>query len=305
VRLSGEWLNPALNKSTDQLEARHLFLGCGSEPPNLLHHGLRDRHLFFGQLVRPRRSGPKDIGRAKLIKPEFLADSGLVLGIKPPCPPARIVLRRSHIEVFDVGAHLVAETAGLIVERAPDDEDSPLECQVGFDPQEAFAQRDEACYVQDSVGIQIVKLNPISKEEPAEEWMQRKRKSVEKEGKEKYPKARGWSRNDFWPGDENFRRIILQDADLFGALQFLLQELGLDPIAHSERVGIGGLRFFRVAHGGGTHAGTLRKWEQRCAERAEREEEDDDGSGVGVNSYFLCLLLSYRGKSLDHPSRSF
>jgi hypothetical protein len=51
--------------------------------------------------------------------------------------------------------------------------------------------------VLDSVGTQIVKLNLISKEEPAEEWMRRKRKSTEKEGGEKYPEARGWSRNDF------------------------------------------------------------------------------------------------------------
>jgi hypothetical protein len=42
-----------------------------------------------------------------------------------------------------------------------------------------------------------VKLNPIGKEEPAEEWMWRKRKSSEKKGEEKYPKSRGWSGKDF------------------------------------------------------------------------------------------------------------
>jgi hypothetical protein len=118
--------------------------------------------------------------------------------------------------------HLVAETASLIVERAPDDEDLPPERPVGFNPQEAFTQRDKSCYVQDGVGIQIVKLNPISKEEPEEEWMWGKRKSLEKEGEVKYLESRGWSRNDFWPGDVDFRRIILQDADLGGVLQVLL-----------------------------------------------------------------------------------
>jgi hypothetical protein len=39
----------------------------------------------------------------------------------------------------------------------------------------------------------------------------------------------------------DFRRVILQDADLGGILEILLQELGLDPIAHSGHVGIGGL----------------------------------------------------------------
>jgi hypothetical protein len=135
-----------------------------------------------------------------------------------------------------------------------------------------------------------MKLNPISKEEPAEEWMRRKRKSSDKEGEEKYPEARGWSRNDFQPSDDNFRWLILQDANLFGALQFLLQELGLDPIAHSGRVGIGGLGFLHggasgggasLAHGSSTQVGTHRKWEQRRAAMVERKEEDDDGGGVG------------------------
>jgi hypothetical protein len=115
--------------------------------------------------------------------------------------------------------------------------------------------------VQDSVGIQIVKLNLIREEESTEKWMRRKRKSTKKEGEEKYPEAHGWSGKDLGPGDENFRRIIIQDANLLGALQFLLQELGLDPIAHSGHVGIGGLGFLHggasgggvsLAHGGAT-----------------------------------------------------
>jgi hypothetical protein len=82
---------------------------------NPLHQGLRNCHFLFGQLMRPRRSGPKNIGGLKFFKPEFLADGGLVLGVKPSCPPARIVLQRSQIEVFDVGAHLAAEAASLIM----------------------------------------------------------------------------------------------------------------------------------------------------------------------------------------------
>jgi hypothetical protein len=35
----------------------------------------------------------------------------------------------------------------LIMERAPDDNDSPPERPVGFDPQEAFTQHDKARYV--------------------------------------------------------------------------------------------------------------------------------------------------------------
>jgi hypothetical protein len=119
--------------------------------------------------VRPRCRGPKGAGGAKFFKSELLTGGRLVLSIKPPCSPARIVLRRPQIEVFDFGVHRAAKTAGLIVERAPNNKDSPPERLMGFDPQEAFTQHDEARYVQDSVGIQIVELNPVSKKEPVEE----------------------------------------------------------------------------------------------------------------------------------------
>jgi hypothetical protein len=105
--------------------------------------------------------------------------------------------------------------------------------------------------VKDGVGIQIVKLNPIRKEEPAEEWMRRKRKSTKKEGEEEYSEPRRWSGNDLWPGDVDLRRVVFEDADLGGILQVLLQELGLDPIAHSGHVGIGGLGLGFLHTGGG------------------------------------------------------
>jgi hypothetical protein len=95
----------------------------------------------------PRCSGPKDIGGVKLFKPEFLTGGGLVLGIKPSCSPAGIILQLSQLEVFDVGTHHAAEATDLIMEREPNDEDLPPECPVGFDPQEAFTQRDKAHYV--------------------------------------------------------------------------------------------------------------------------------------------------------------
>jgi hypothetical protein len=59
--------------------------------------------------------------------------------------------------------------------RAPDDEDSAPQRPVGFNPQEAFTERDEARNVQDCVGIQIVELNPVGKKKAAEERMQGKR----------------------------------------------------------------------------------------------------------------------------------
>jgi hypothetical protein len=40
-------------------------------------------------------------------------------------------------------AHFVAEATSLVVQRAPDDENSALERPVGLDPQETFTKRDE------------------------------------------------------------------------------------------------------------------------------------------------------------------
>jgi hypothetical protein len=65
------------------LEAGQLFLRRGPKLLNFLHQGLYDLHLLFGQLMRPRRPGPKDVSRAKFIEPESLADGGLVLGVEP------------------------------------------------------------------------------------------------------------------------------------------------------------------------------------------------------------------------------
>jgi hypothetical protein len=124
--------------------------------------------------------------------------------------------------------------------------------------------------------------------------MRGKRKPPEEKGKENYPEARGWPGNDFGSGDENFRRIILQDANFLGALQLLLQEFGLGPIAHRGRVGICGFGLLRGGAGGGTGGGRYPlahgdaaqpeshwEWKERCDARAVRKEEDDDGGGVG------------------------
>jgi hypothetical protein len=63
-----------------------------------------------------------------------------------------------------------------------------------------------------------VKLNPVGEEKPTEERMRGKRKSLEEKIKEKYPEARRWPGNDLRSGNENFHRIIPQDAIFLGAL---------------------------------------------------------------------------------------
>jgi hypothetical protein len=68
---------------------------------------------------------------------------------------------------------------------------------MGLDPQEAFTKRDETHDVQNSVAIQIVKLNPISEKEASKERMRGEREPLEEECEEKYPEACGWSGDDF------------------------------------------------------------------------------------------------------------
>jgi hypothetical protein len=50
--------------------------------------------LFIRKLVPARHPGSKNGGGLKFLKPEIFASGGLVLGIKPFCPLARVVFGR-------------------------------------------------------------------------------------------------------------------------------------------------------------------------------------------------------------------
>jgi hypothetical protein len=261
---------------------------------NLLHQRLSDLHLLLGQFMPPRHPGTDSGGRSKLLKTEVLASEEFVLGIEAFRPLARIVLRHLEIEIFDVLTHLAAEAASLVVRRTPDGENSTQEHPVGFDPKEALTEHDETRDVENSIGIQIMELNLVSKEKTPEERMRGKRKPSKEKSEQNYPEARRWPGYDFRAGGENLCRIILQEADLLGARQLPVADLGLDPMPNSGLVRIGGLGFFRggtaggtgrgrvpLAHGGGAQQELHRngRWES-CIAGAECKEEDD-GGGVG------------------------
>jgi hypothetical protein len=61
--------------------------------------------------------------------------------------------------------HRAVEAAGWIIQWASDSENSPPQHVMGFNPQETFTQHDEARYVHDGIGIQIMELNSIGKKE--------------------------------------------------------------------------------------------------------------------------------------------
>jgi hypothetical protein len=68
---------------------------------------------------------------------------------------------------------------------------------VGLDTEEALTEHDETRNVENDVGIQIVELNPVSKEETSLERMRGERKPSKEKSKKDYPKARRWPRYDF------------------------------------------------------------------------------------------------------------
>jgi hypothetical protein len=209
VGSSSEGLDPTLDEGPNKLEARKLLVRSGSKLLDFLHQRLHDLHLLIQKIVPPGYARPKDGGVLEFLKPKDFAIGELVLGIEPFRPLAEIVFGRLEGEVRHIRAHLTAEAASLERQRAPDDEDSAPQRPVGLDSQEAFTERDEACNVKDCVGIQIMKLHPISEKEAAEERMRGKRQTSQQEGDEKYPESRRRPGNDLRAGSERFCQRVL------------------------------------------------------------------------------------------------
>jgi hypothetical protein len=126
---------------------------------------------------------------------------------------------------------------------------------VGFDPQEAFTERDKARNVKDRIGIQVMELNPVSKEKTAEERMQGKRQTPQQEGNEDYPESRRRPGNDLRASGKQLRRHVLQESHLLSLGQFLVPDLGLNPAANGRAVGISHLGFLGGDTGSGTSGG--------------------------------------------------
>jgi hypothetical protein len=110
----------------------------------------------------------------KFFEPEILASRRLVLGVEPLRPPSGVVLRSLEVKVGDIQTHLIAKATSLELQRAPDDEDWVPECPVGFNPQETLIERDETLEMENCVGVQVMKLNPIDIKKATEERMRGK-----------------------------------------------------------------------------------------------------------------------------------
>jgi hypothetical protein len=141
---------------------------------DLLHERLSNLQFFVRQLMFPRRPRSKIGDGLKFFEPEVLAIGRLVLGVEPFRPPSRVLLRCLEVEVGHVRTHLTAKAASLELQRMPDDEDLAPERPVGLDPQETLVEHDETCEMENCVGIQVMKLNPVDIKKATEERMRGK-----------------------------------------------------------------------------------------------------------------------------------
>jgi hypothetical protein len=222
VGSSSEGLDPAFDEGSDKLKSQKFLLWSRSKLLDFLHQRLRDLHLFIQKIMPPGYAMAKYGGVLKFFEPEVFAVGELVLGVELLRPPARVVFGHLEGEVRDVQANLAAEAASLVLQRAPNDEDSapqcPVgfypQCPVGFYPQETFTERDETRYVKNCVGIQVMELNPVSEEEATEKRMRRQRQTLQQKGDENYLKFEGRPGNNLRAGGERFRRRVLQEAHI-------------------------------------------------------------------------------------------
>jgi hypothetical protein len=205
-----------LYESANELDARKLFLGHGSKLLDLLHQRLYDLQFLISKLVPLRHLRSKNYGGSKFLKSKVFASGGLILGIIPFRPPARVVFGHLKIKVGDIRVHLAAKATSMIAQGVPDGKNPTPKRPMGLDPQKRLTKHDKTCNVQNHIGIHITKLNPIREKKAAKKRVRRKRESAENEGKEDYPEAWGRLGDDFLTGDERLHQIILEYADLLG-----------------------------------------------------------------------------------------
>jgi hypothetical protein len=124
VGSSSKRLDSTLNEGPDELDPRQLLLWSSSELLDLLHQRLRNLQLLVRKFVSPRHARSKNAGGLEFFESEVFAIGGFVLGIVPFRPPPGIIFGHLEVEILNIWAHLNTETAGLVWQRVPNNEDS-------------------------------------------------------------------------------------------------------------------------------------------------------------------------------------
>jgi hypothetical protein len=166
------------------------------------------------------------------------------------------------------------------------------------------------------IGIQIVEMNPVRKENPVKEGMRGKRESPQQESYENYPESKRRPGNNLGTGGERFRRGVIEKTHLLSLRQLLVSNFGLHPVASDRGVGIRDFGLLGSGAGGSAsrggaplrHGGSVRqelggwRWMRRAA-GAVREEEDD-GGGVEWTDYPSAVILFHLWKFTTNLNRS-
>ena len=107
----------------------------------------------------PSASPLRPSRRVERRQAKLLANGGLVLDIEPLLPPSLDGILLLEVEVDHLVLHRDLDASSLIELAGPLHVEEVLpQAPVRKDPQEALAERDEACDLQDTVGGEIVQL---------------------------------------------------------------------------------------------------------------------------------------------------
>jgi hypothetical protein len=122
----------------------------------------------------------------------------LILDIEPLGSPSLDGIIHLEVEILCFGAHRddggPQWESSILGGIASDEEDLLSETPMGINAEEALAQRDETCDVQDRFWCQLMQIDIIHKDKPKEEFSGRERKTSIEERNKKYPETdiRAW-----------------------------------------------------------------------------------------------------------------
>jgi hypothetical protein len=80
------------------------------------------------------------------------------------------------------------------------------------DAKQTFTQNDKDGNVQNGVGGQLVKLNPVDEKQTAKEFMERNRKATEEKINKCYPEVDGRARSALITRKDH--RLLVEEAEL-------------------------------------------------------------------------------------------
>jgi hypothetical protein len=227
-------LHPDAKKVSGDLNTRQFLTAGILQLVDVLHQGFYRLLLFFGGLSVPRTAANNFRGTVKGSNVELLEVDIFISDIQPPLPPSLDGVGEFDVKVIRVGAdtdHNTTYVVGDIARAvAAEVEDALPQAPVRMGPEEAFAESDKDGDVENGVGSQPMKLNPLDEKETAKEIMDGGRDAADEVVSEGYPIIDGWPREARIAG-ENHGFLLNPQPQRLQQLLFLFGDLGALPAA--------------------------------------------------------------------------